>query len=47
MFFRITVLKKFAIFTGKHLSWSIFLVRMQDFMLATLLKRDSNTVVFL
>ena len=47
MFFKITVLRKFAIFTGKQLSWSLFLVRMQGFMPATVLKRDSNTGVFL
>ena len=33
-----SVLKNFAIFTGKHQCWSIFLI---------LLKRDSNTGVFL
>ena len=38
MFFRIGVLKNFAVFTGKQLCWSLFL---------TELKRDSNTVVFL
>ena len=36
MFFKIAVLKNFANFTGKHLSWSLFLI-----------KRDSNTGVFL
>ena len=36
------VLKNFAIFTGKHLCWSLFLVRP-----ATLLKRDYNLGVFL
>ena len=46
MFFKIAVLKKFAIFTGKHLSWSLFLIKMQGFMPATLSKRDSNTGVF-
>ena len=47
MFFKIAVLKKFAIFTGKHLSWRLFLIKMQGFMPATLLKRDSNTGAFL
>ena len=47
MFFKILILKKFTIFTGKHLSWSLFLVRMQGFIPAILLKRDSNTGVFL
>ena len=40
------VLKNFAIFTGKHLFWSLFLIRFQPFRPATLLKRDSNTGVF-
>ena len=35
------VFKNFANFTGKHLSWSIFLLKP-----ATLLKRDSSTGVF-
>ena len=47
MFFKIAVLKKFSIFTGKHLCLSLFLIKMQGFMLAALLKRDSNTGVFL
>ena len=47
MFFKKAVLKKFAIFTGKHVSWSLFLRKMQGFIVATLFKRDSNTVVFL
>ena len=37
--FKVIVLKSFAIFTTKHLYLSLFL--------ATLLKRDSNTVVLL
>ena len=39
MFSKKGVLKIFAIFTGKHLYWCLFLT--------TLLKRDSNTGVFL
>ena len=35
MFFKIGVLKNFAIFTGKSLCWSLFLIK--------LLKRNSNT----
>ena len=31
MFFRIGVLKKFAMFTEKHLCWSLFLIKLQDF----------------
>ena len=38
MFFKIGGLKRFAIFTGKHLYWSLFLIRP-----ATLLKIDPNT----
>ena len=40
-----TVLKNFAILTGKHLCWSLFLTRLQAWKSATLLKRDSNTGV--
>ena len=29
MFFKIGVLKKFAMFTGKHLCWSLFLRKLQ------------------
>ena len=47
MFFKIGVLKNFAIFTKKHLSWSLFLTTLQANVPATLLKRDSNTAVFL
>ena len=42
MFFRICVLQDFAIFTGKNLRWSLFLITLD-----ALLKRDSNTGVFL
>ena len=31
MFFKIGVLKNFAMFTGKHLCWSLFLIKMQAF----------------
>ena len=37
-------LKNFTIFTGKHLFWDIFLLKLQACRPATLLKRDSNTV---
>ena len=47
MFFKIGVLRNFAIFTGKHLHLSNFLIKLQAFKPATLLKRDSNTGVFL
>ena len=36
------VLKFFVILTGKHLCWSIFLIKLQDWGFVTLLKRDSN-----
>ena len=44
MFFRLGVLKNFAIFTEKQLCWSLFLIK--TWRPATLLKRDSNTGVF-
>ena len=31
LFFKIDVLKNFAIFTGKHLSWNLFLIKQQAF----------------
>ena len=37
----------FAIFTGEHLCWSLFLIKMQAYKPATLLKRYFNTCVFL
>ena len=40
-------LKNFAIFAGKHLFWSLFSMKLQAWKPATLLKRDSNTFVFL
>ena len=42
MFFRIGILKNFAMFTGKHFRWSLFLIKLQAFRPSTLLKRDSN-----
>ena len=47
MFFKISVLKRFANFTGKHLCWSLFLIKLQALRPATLLKKDSNTGVYL
>ena len=41
------VLKNFAIFTGKHLCWSLSLIDLRASRPASFLKRDSNTVVFL
>ena len=38
------LLKNFAIFAGKHLCWSLFLIKLRAFRYAaTLLKRVSNT----
>ena len=47
MFFKTGVLKNFAIFTVKQLSWSIFLIKSQAFRAAALFKRDSNAGDFL
>ena len=47
MFFKICVVDNFPNFTGKHLCWSCFLITFQTWRPATLLKRDSNTSVFL
>ena len=41
------ILKKFLNLKGKHLCWALFLIKLQVFRSATLLKRDSNTGVFL
>ena len=38
MFFKVAVLKNFAIFTGKHLCWSLFLIKYPAFRATTLLK---------
>ena len=42
-----SVFRNFASFTGKQLCWSLFLIELQAFRPAVLLKRDSNTDVFL
>ena len=47
MIFKIGVLKNFAIFTEKYLCWTLFLIKLPDLRLANLIKRDSNTGVFL
>ena len=47
MFCKINVLNNFAIFTGKHLCCSLFLINLQTWRSITLLKRDSNTSVSL
>ena len=43
MFFKIGVLRNFAMFTGKHLCWSLFLIKLQAWRPASLFERDSNT----
>ena len=47
MFLKIGVLKKFAIFTGKHLCWSLFSIKLLCFRPVTLFKRDFKAGVFL
>ena len=42
VFYEKAVLKIFAIFTGKHLCWSPFLIKLQTFSPATLLKRNCS-----
>ena len=42
MFFKINILKNFAIFTGKKLRWSLYFIKLQAFGPGTFLKRDSN-----
>ena len=45
--FKKAVLNNFAIFTRKHLCWSLFLIKLLAFSSATLLKRGSSTDIFL
>ena len=47
MFFKKVVLKNCAIFTRKHMCWSLFLINLQAWKSATLLKRNSSTGVSL
>ena len=42
LFFKIVILQNFAIFTAKHLCWSLLLIKWQGWGPASLLKRDSN-----
>ena len=44
---RKAILKNFVIFTGKHLCWGLFLLKLQAFRPLTVLKRDFNTDIFL
>ena len=41
------VLKNFVIFIGQDVCWNLFLIKLQAFWAATLLKLVSNTGVFL
>ena len=41
------VLKNLVNFIGKHLCWSLFLIKLQQIRSATLLTLDSSTDVFL
>ena len=47
MIFKIGVLKNYAKFTGKHLCWSLFWIKLRSWRPSTLLNRDSNTSAFL
>ena len=47
VYYKKAVFKNFAIFTGKYLCWSLFLIRLQAWRPANLLKRDSNTDIFI
>ena len=47
MFFKVGVFKPYTNFTGKQLCWSLYLIKLQAFRAVILLKRDSNTGVFL
>ena len=46
MFFKIGVLNSFAKFTRKHLSWSLFLIKLQAFRPSTFLKETPTQVLF-
>ena len=47
MFFKTDVFENFAIFTGKHLCWSLFIIKLQASRVVNLPKRNPNTGVFL
>ena len=47
VFYKKAVLKNFSIFKRKYLCLSFFLIKLPNFRSANLLKRDSNTGVFL
>ena len=43
----VSVLKNFANLTGEQVCWGLFLIKLQAWTPVTLLKRNSNTSVFL
>ena len=43
VFYKKTVLINFTIFTGIHLCWCLFLIKLQSWRSSILLKRDPNT----
>ena len=43
VFYKKAVLKNFLIFTGKHLCWSLFLIKLQVLRSAALSKKNFNT----
>ena len=45
IFFKVGVLKNFTDFTGKHLCWSVFLIKLKAFRPATLLKKTPTQVL--
>ena len=47
VFCKKSFLKNFAMFRGKNQCYSLFLIKLQAWRPVTLIKRDSNTVVFL
>ena len=46
IFFKIGLFKNFAIFIEKNFSWSLFLIKLHSWRLATWLKRDSHAGIF-
>ena len=46
MFFKTGVLKNFANFTGKHLCWSLFLIKLQVFQVCSFIKKSPTQVFF-
>ena len=46
MFFKISVLRNFAIFTGKHLYWSLFLIKLQASKQRYLKKNPTQVLFF-